>query len=273
MRSLGYARDYDEKSPEITRLFDLTDRVALITGGATGLGRAIGLGFARYGAQIALVDLNREGAEQVAVEIRELGGEARAYVVDVTRYEEVAALADRVVADFGQVDVLVNCAAAKGRKPILEMSPTEWQRIMDVNLGGTFNTCKAVGKHLVERGRGKVINFASIYGHTAVEGQIGYGTSKGGVVQLTRVLAIEWAPHNVQVNCLSPVHMKTESTLSLPGIAERIDTIAARIPVGRWGEPWEMIGPAVFLASDASGLVTGHSLLVDGGWMAGGGPG
>jgi NAD(P)-dependent dehydrogenase (short-subunit alcohol dehydrogenase family) len=268
MRSLGYPRDYAENSPSIAQLFDLSGRVALITGGASGVGRAIGLGFARFGADVAVVDLDAERAASVANEIRALGKRAEPVSADVTDWGQVQAMAARVEELFGRIDICVNSAGSNIRKPILEMSPEEWRFVLDLNLAGTWHTAKAVGATMVARGRGKMINLASIYGHVAIETASAYAASKGGVVQLTRVLAVEWAPHNVQVNCLAPTYLKTPLVNPILQDAERVSQLNERSPIHRFGEPWELIGPAVFLASDASGLVTGHSLLVDGGWTA-----
>jgi NAD(P)-dependent dehydrogenase (short-subunit alcohol dehydrogenase family) len=268
MKELGYAREYSESSPQIGALFDLSGRVAMITGGASGLGRAIGLGFARFGADVAVVDISRGRAEAVADEVRAVGRRARPFMVDVTSYEDVERTVDEVQAELGPIDILVNSAGSNIRKPVLEMTPEEWQLVVALNLGGTFNCAKAVGKGMVARRRGKVINLASILGHVVLEGQGAYSPSKGGVVQLTKVLAVEWAPHNVQVNCISPTYIKTPLTQAVRDDEERYGRLNLRSPIHRFGEPWELIGPAVFLASDASGLVSGHALVVDGGWIA-----
>ena len=268
MESLGYGRDYDETSPNIARLFDLSDRVALITGGASGLGRAIGLGFARFGADVAVVDLSPDRAGSAADEIRRLGRRAEALTADVTDWQQVEAMVVRARELFGRIDVCVNSAGGNIRGPILEMSPEQWQWVLGLNLTGTWHCARAVGAVMVEQRRGKMINLASIYGHVAIETNSAYAATKGGVVQLTRALAVEWAPHNVQVNCLAPTYVKTPLTTPLQENPERMQQLNDRSPIHRFGEPWELIGPAVFLASDASGLVTGHSLLVDGGWTA-----
>ena len=268
MKSLGYSRDYDETSPEIGKLFDLSGRVALITGGGSGLGRAIGLGFAHFGADVAVVDLNSERAETVAAEIRETGRRAEALVVDVTDWDQVEAMAAAAHGLFGHIDICVNSAGINVRKPILEMSPQEFRSIIDVNLTGSWQTAKAVGALMAAQGGGKMINLASIFGHVAIDGNGAYAASKGGIVQLTKVLSVEWARANIQVNCLAPMYVKTALTEPIQNNADFFSRVIGRSPTPRFGEAWELIGPAVFLASDASGLVTGHSLLVDGGFTA-----
>jgi NAD(P)-dependent dehydrogenase (short-subunit alcohol dehydrogenase family) len=268
MTSLGYAQDYDETGDSIRRLFDLTGKVALITGGGSGLGRAIGLGFAQYGADVAVLDISQERAERVAGEIAKTGRKAEPYVVDVTNAEAVQETVEKVRRGFGHIDINVNSAGINVRKPALNMSPEEFTRVLGVNLTGTWLTARAAGAVMAEQGRGKVINIASIYGHVAIEGNGAYAASKGGIVQITKVLAVEWAPKNIQVNCISPMYVRTALTEPLQSNEDFIIHTLSRGPTARFAEAWEMIGPAVFLASDASGLVTGHSLLVDGGWTA-----
>ena len=268
MQSLGYARDYDETSPAIGRLFDLSGRVAVVTGGGSGIGRAIGLGLARFGADVALVDLNQQAAAAVSAEIAPLGRKVEAYACDVTSWDAVEALAGQVEHHFGQIDICVNSAGGNIRRSGLEATPDEWRWVLDLNLTGSWHIARAFGALMVQRRRGKLINLASIYGHVVIDGNTPYAVSKHAVVGMTRALAVEWAPHNVQVNCLAPTYIRTPLTDPLQQDQAKLADLNQRSPIQRFGEAWELIGPAVFLASDASGLVTGHSLLVDGGWTS-----
>ena len=169
---------------------------------------------------------------------------------------------------MGRVDILVNNAGINIRKPVLELSAEEYRQVLGTNLEGYFLCARAFGSRLVAQGSGKVINISSIMGRVALANQAAYASSKGGIEQLTKVLAIEWAPHNVQVNAIGPTYFETELTRPLFEDPDRRDLITARTPMGRWGQPHELAGAVIFLASHASDYVTGHTLLVDGGWTA-----
>lgn len=169
---------------------------------------------------------------------------------------------------MGRVDILVNNAGINVRKPILELTLEEYRRVLATNLEGYFLAARAVGRTLVEQGSGKVINISSIMGQVALPSQAAYASSKGGIEQLTKVMALEWAPHGVQVNALAPTYFETELTRPLFNDPERNAFITGRTPAGRWGQPHELAGAVIFLASRASDYVTGHTLLVDGGWTA-----
>ena len=173
-----------------------------------------------------------------------------------------------VTADDGRLDILVNNAGINIRKPVLELAPEEYRQVLATNLEGYFLCARAFGRHLVGQGSGKVINISSIMGRVALANQAAYASSKGAIEQLTKVLAIEWAPRNVQVNAIGPTYFETDLTRPLFEDEERHDFITGRTPMGRWGQPHELAGAVIFLASDASNYVTGHTLMVDGGWTA-----
>ncbi len=265
-RAFGPPGGYDPTSERISHLFDLSNKVALVTGGGAGIGRAIALGMARFGAAVVICDRDATGAEAVAQDVREIGGTASAYVADVTDPERMIAIAASVRESMGGLDICVTSAGGGMRRSIIDTDPADWKRIVDLNLAGTWNTARAVGPLLIERGGGKLITIASMHGHVADPDLSAYAPAKAAVVQLTRVLALEWAPYRISVNCIAPSHIRTQRTRALEEDTAEYARIVSRSPVGRFGEPWELIGPAVFLASDASSLVTGHSLLVDGGW-------
>ena len=260
--------DYGSLGPALRGLFDLGDRVAAVTGGGAGIGRAVAHGFALFGATVAVLDRDEEAASAVAEEIRSAGGTARAFAVDVTNFVGLETVAGAVSEAFGRLDICFASAGGGMRRGIFETTPAEWHRVVELNLAGTWHTAKAFGPLLISGGGGKFIAVASIHGHVGDPNQSAYAPAKAGILGLVRVLALEWASANVQVNALSPSHIKTQRVQSILDDPAEYDRLRGRSPVGRFGEPWELIGPAVFLASDASSFVTGHSLLVDGGWTA-----
>lgn len=250
---------------EVSMEISLDGKVAVVTGGASGIGRGIAREFASLGATVVIADLEEEQAEEAAGEIRGSGGKAKALQVDVTSEESVAGLFGRVVEEYGTVDVLVNSAGTGCMSAIDELIIEEWEMVIDVNLKGTFLCIREASKIMKEKGRGKIINLSSINETVPLAGEIPYCASKGGVMMMTRAAALELGPCGIHVNALAPGAIDTplmDEVLQIPEIREGI---LRQIPFGRLGTPADVARAAVFLASELSDWVTGHSLYVDGG--------
>jgi NAD(P)-dependent dehydrogenase (short-subunit alcohol dehydrogenase family) len=249
--------------------FRLDGKTALITGGARGLGRTMATALAEAGADIALAGRSKDSCEQAAAEIAAATGRtARAFEVDVTRLSDVEKLADDVERECGKVDILVNNAGINIRGPIQQLTEADWDAVVDTNLKGPFLCARAFGPRMVSRGWGRVINLGSVLGVIALPGRAPYAASKAGDINLTRVLALEWAGTGVTANAICPGAFATEMNRSLLEDPVKYKEFVAQIPFGRWGELEELTGAVVFLASDASSYVTGTPLFVDGGWIA-----
>jgi 3-oxoacyl-[acyl-carrier protein] reductase len=246
----------------------LQGRVAAITGGALGIGRATALLFAAEGATVALGDVEVGGAEAVAQEIVARGGRAIAVGVDVGDAGQVQAFVDRTVAELGRLDVMFANAGIAHSAPFLDHPEAQWQRVLRVNLTGVFLCGQAAARQMVKQGGGRIIATASINGFRGVEKLVGYNVAKAGVIELIRTMAVELAQHHITVNAIAPAQIDTRLTRSLPEEARR--RRVERIPMGRFGEADEVARAALFLASDDASYVTGHTLAVDGGYLAGG---
>ena len=247
--------------------FKLNGKTALVTGSASGLGAAIALAMAEAGATVACHG-NRRPADATAQAIVKAGGKSAAFAADLSDTNGAKTLFDAVAAEFGQVDILVNNAGMIFRSAAEDFPLNEWERVLQVNLTSLFQLSQLAGRGMLERKQGKIVNIASLLSFQGGIRVPAYAASKGGVAQLTKALANEWAGRNVQVNAIAPGYFRTENTSALQADETRNRQILERIPAQRWGEPQDLAGAAVFLASRASDYITGEVLVVDGGWMA-----
>jgi len=250
----------------MSNLFDLNGNVAVVVGGAGGIGHALALGLADYGADVIVASRKIENLEPVADEIRAKGKKSLAVSVEVTQEKSVAAMVNSVLKEFPTIDILVNAHGLAVRKPADTFPIDEWQQVMDINTRGTFLCCQAVGRVMIKQLSGKIINLSSVRGRYGLpSGYAAYCPSKGAVDVLTRTLACEWAKYNVLVNALAPTFVETELTRTALADPEFAKTVKARIPLDRWAMPDDIVGATVFFASKASDFITGQVLYVDGG--------
>ena len=247
--------------------FKLHDRVALVTGASTGLGAAIAIALAEAGASVSCHG-NTRSPESTCDRITTAGGVAHAVSGDLSKPETPHDLVSQTLERFGRIDILINNAGTIRRAPAVDYSDDDWAAVIEVNLSSVFRLSQLVGKQMIENGRGgKIVNIASLLSFQGGITVPAYAASKGGVAQLTKALANEWAKHRINVNAIAPGYMRTANTAALQADETRNRQILERIPAGRWGEPEDLAGAAVFLSSSASDYVNGHILVVDGGWM------
>jgi 2-deoxy-D-gluconate 3-dehydrogenase len=249
------------------KLFDLSGRVALVTGGNGGIGRSIALGFAEAGASVAILGRNTEKNKKVVAELGSRGARGIAIQADVADVAQIAPAVARVERELGPMGILVNNAGIGLIKPSLEVPLEEWNRVIEINLTACFLLSQAAGRSMAGRKKGKIINISSIYGLFGNAVAPSYSATKGALINLTKSMAIELAPVNVQVNAIVPGYFHTELTDAFRD-KPFYDELIRRVPAGRWGEPDELAGAAIFLASQASDFVTGTSVVVDGGFAA-----
>ncbi|WP_314004260.1 2-dehydro-3-deoxy-D-gluconate 5-dehydrogenase KduD [uncultured Paenibacillus sp.] len=247
-------------------LFDLSGKAALVTGTSGGLGQALAIGLAEAGADIVAV--SSSGSAQTAAAVEALGRRAFDLPADLSDADGLDNVFDRAVAAFGRIDILVNNAGIIRRKPAVDHGRQDWYDVIDLNLNSVFFLCQSAGRHMIERGSGKIINIASMLSYQGGVNVPGYTASKHAVAGLTKAFANEWASKGVQVNAIAPGYMTTNNTAPIVADEQRYRSITERIPAGRWGAPEDLKGPVVFLASAASDYMNGHVLNVDGGWMA-----
>jgi NAD(P)-dependent dehydrogenase (short-subunit alcohol dehydrogenase family) len=221
---------------------------------------------AGVGADIAVCGRNADDLKRVTGDIRQLGRKAEAFFIDVTSKQSVTEAVDRILTSFGKIDILVNNAGVNHRVPVIEFPEEEWDRVIDTNLKGYFLVAQAVVSQMLQNGYGKVINMSSILGTVGLPNQVAYASSKGGVDQMTKVMAIEWARQGVRVNAIGPTYFETELVTQIRDDPERFKFINERTPMGRWGYLPELEGAVIFLASPASDFITGQTIYVDGGW-------
>lgn len=249
--------------------FHLDGRVAVITGGSKGLGRSMAEGLAQAGAQVALISRHEEQAQAVASELGTSNGHlCRGYGADVTEPDQVNAVVTRVLADFGRIDILINNAGINLRGPIDLLSLSEFEQVYATNVRGPWLMCRAIGLSMKAQHFGRVINIGSMLSVVGMADRTPYATSKGAILQMTRALALEWAPHGITVNAILPGPFATEMNQSLLADPTTYQRFVAMIPLGRWGELAEIQGLAVFLASDAASYITGAAIAIDGGMTA-----
>jgi len=253
----------------ILEKFNLKEKSGIVTGGGSGIGKAIATGLVQAGAEIVIVGRNRERLERTAGEIGKLGRKVVPVQADVSKMEDIKRVVDRTVKEFGKIDFLFNNAGTIRRNPSEDFSEKDWDEVINTNLKGPFFLAQAVARVMIsQKKKGKIINTSSLIAVQGGKRVPAYAASKGGLSQVTKTMANDWARYNILVNAIGPGWVKTELTEALRQDKERSSEILGRIPLGRWADPEDLAGAAVFLASDASDYITGQTIFVDGGWLS-----
>jgi NAD(P)-dependent dehydrogenase (short-subunit alcohol dehydrogenase family) len=251
-------------------ILGLDEKVAVVTGGTSGIGRALSLGLADAGADVIATARRQQQVDETASEIEARGRKTLRLASDVCDRASLEALLAAALEKFGKVDILINCAGRIKRTPTLTVPEEEWTAILDTNLTGTLRACQVFGKHMLERGYGRIINISSLNSFVALSEVAAYAASKAGVASLTRSLAVEWSKKGVTVNAIAPGVFRTALNATLLDSTPRGQELLMRTPMGRFGKTEELVGAAIYLASDGSSFVTGQTLVVDGGFLASG---
>jgi NAD(P)-dependent dehydrogenase (short-subunit alcohol dehydrogenase family) len=249
-------------------IFNLDGKVAMVTGSTRGLGEVSAMALAKAGAHVAVCGRVQADLERVSGSIKDLGRNSAGFSVDVTSKKSVGETVDRILEHFGKIDILVNNAGVNHRVPVTEYPEDAWDMVLNTNLKGYFLVAQAVAPQMLERGYGKVIHMSSILGTVALPNMLAYASSKGGVDQMTKVMALEWANQGVRVNAIGPTYFETDMVKQMRDDPERFQFINTRTPMGRWGYLPELEGIVIFLAAPASDFITGQTIYIDGGWTA-----
>lgn len=249
-------------------IFDLSGRVGIVTGGSSGIGKAMAAGLAHFGARVVIAGSNPEKCEAAAGELRQIEAEVLPLTVDVSRPDQVAAMVERTLTEWGRLDILINSAGIYHGVSAFEMTVEEWRRVMAVDLDGAFYCCRAAGKAMADAGQGSIINITSLSGLLGYANESAYCAAKGGLTMLTRALAVEWAEFKIRVNAIAPTWFYSPISSHILDDPEKLADKLRYIPLDRVGHGDDIVGAAVFLASDASNFVTGQILTVDGGKFA-----